>query len=112
MKTRTILLLVIFAMMVLMTDAQAQTVVFSSWASAQVRHAVEVERPTVTKDTIVNYDVWPAQYTIFSVFKYKEFQIRLFHDDRPAIQVDAGSARIILRPDDEYAILEKLMSTK
>ncbi len=112
MKTRTILLLVIIiSMMVLMViNAQSQ-VLYSSWASAQVRHSVETEKPVVKYDTIPVHDrILGAQYEVINIFLYKEFELRVIHDADIRVIVDAGSTRVMLKPDDEYAILEKLIS--
>jgi hypothetical protein len=110
MKNKVIILLAIFAAMMLLMviNAQSQTVVFSSWASAQVVHAVEVDKPVVKYDTSRNIN-FPGM-EILNTFMYKDFRIEIVKNAMGVKLVCiSGSAMIILRPEDEYDILEKLI---
>jgi hypothetical protein len=91
-------------------NASAQ-VLYSSWASTQIRHAVEVEKPKVMYDTVLVGAVFPFQMVIKNNFTYKDFKIDIVRDEtRVRVAVYAGSTIFILKPDDEYAILEKLIT--
>lgn len=98
-----IFLITLFLIIVWTCDAQ----VYSSWASTQIRHAVEVEKPQVKYDTIQTGV--PFQMEIRTSFIYKDFTVEIVHKRDPRVWVYTGSSVFILRPDDEYAILEKLI---
>lgn len=110
MRRSTIVLLIIIVVMLILaivTAEKSHAQVYSSWASTQIRHAVEVEKPQVKYDTIQTGV--PFQMEIRTSFIYKDFTVEIVHKRDPRVWVYTGSSVFILRPDDEYAILEKLI---
>jgi hypothetical protein len=111
MRTRAIIILLLFlSMLFLMVYNASSQVVYSSWASTQIRHAVEVDKPKVMYDTTINYDVFPYTMRITSIFMYKDFQLRVIRDNGIKMYINSGQMQVMLKPDDEFAILEKLIS--
>jgi hypothetical protein len=80
--------------------------VYSSWSSAQVKHAVETEKPTFKRDTLV--DISGAR--LEDKFIYKGFTIYLEGGRELGLTVITGNNIIMLKPDDEYEIIEKLLT--
>ncbi len=112
MKTARILLIIIaFAFFLMLNNtSHGQTVVFSSWASAQVLHAVQVDKPEIKYDTVRTSEMPPFDMEIMNTFKYKDFKIEIVKNWRGCKLVCiSGSTRVVLRPEDEYDILEKLI---
>ncbi len=112
MKDKSIITLVVVILFFICITiiARAQTVVFSSWASAQVVHAVEVDKPVVKYDTTRIFTTQVPMIEILNTFTYKDFRIEIINNWRGCTLICiSGSTRLILRPEDEYDILEKLI---
>lgn len=114
MKTRTIFVLVfIWFLIFLLMNIQADCQVYSSWASMQIRHAVETEKPKVSYDTVQVGDMPPFRMELRNSFVYKDFKIdivRDYYNGKMRMAVYTGTSIFILRPEDEYIILEKLIT--
>lgn len=117
MRRSTIVLLIIIVVMLILaivtaekSHAQPRTVIFSKWASDQVMHGVESEKPQIDYDTLA---AGGDRYMYRTTFRYRDFRIEIIKDyaSEQRIKVGCYSALMIvmLRPDDEYAILEKLI---
>lgn len=99
----------LIAIMLLTAAFQCTAQVYSSVASAQVKHAVDTEKPVIKYDTVRIYAMPADHLMILSSFTYKDFVIEIRYEfGKVHILVYAGKMELILRPDDEYAILEKL----
>lgn len=83
-------------------------VIYSSWSSAQVKHAVENEKPVVTRDTITTLGLQKIEIS----FAYKGFKIFIDGGEEIKLRVISGTTRVMLKPDDEYEIIEKLLNLK
>lgn len=89
---------------------QAPRELYSSVASAQVRQAVYGDSVNISSDTLLTKATVPFQFTYRTMFAYKQFTILIVRTaDEKDVLVYSGRFRVMLRPDDEYDILEKLM---
>ncbi len=102
----------LFALFMMQNIGHAQTFFYSKWASDQVMHVVASENPSIEHDTI-KADILPSRYAYRSTFRYRDFRIEIIKDyssDKPIkIHCISGMTIVMLRPDDQYAILEKLI---
>lgn len=102
-----IALAVMFTMLICFATCDAQ-VIYSSWSSAQVKHAVETEKPVVARDTITTLGLHKIEIS----FTYKGFKIFIDQGEEIKLRVIAGQTRVMLKPDDEYEVIEKLLNLK
>ena len=86
-------------------ECQSQ-VIYSSWTSAQILHAVETEKPVVKRDTVSEFGLQKLEDS----FIYKGFVIYIDGGEQIRLRVMSGNNRIILKPDDEYEVIEKLLT--
>lgn len=103
--------LIIAASVVIGHQCQAQ-VIYSGWSSASVKHTVETEKPVISQDTVFIWNDFDQVYikTLRTQYRYKGFIIDQMHRGKTRITVYAGNYVVMLRPDDEYEIIEKLLT--
>lgn len=77
--------------------------------SAQVRHAVDNEKPKVTSDTLQIGTIPPYTFKVKTTYTYPNLRIEIVRDRKPEVGAYSGDMQIMLKPDDEYAVLEKLL---
>ena len=107
MKTRAIIvLLFVWALLAALSPLCCAQVLYSSWSSAQVKHAVETEKPVFKRDTVTTF----GMPKIEDKFVYKQFTIFVEGGEKIELRVMSGTSRVILKPDDEYEIIEKLLT--
>jgi hypothetical protein len=109
MKTRICIIILWFIGSIALIECRAQQVIYSSVNSAQVKYTVLNDKPTYHRDTVDNEF---GTKSINESFTYKGFNIYFKNAATVTIRVMAGNSLIMLKPDDEYEVIEKLLTLR
>jgi hypothetical protein len=112
-KAYVIYWLIIALSVVVGHQCQAQ-VIYSSWSSAQVKHAVETEKPVISSDTVFIWNDFDGVYikALRTQYRFKGFLIDRIYHGKTRLTVYSGNFVVALKPDDEYEVIEKLLNLK